>query len=121
MQQVINFDICFVVMPFASVQRPALGVSLLKSELKDIGISSHIHYFNLDYAERISLKLYERIEEFVGPSLVGEIIFAKYAFGRFQSKRQYTEILNCILEKYYATPTVLKKIIDEISYAEESV
>jgi ribosomal peptide maturation radical SAM protein 1 len=108
-------------MPFASVERPALGVSLLKSELKDIGIATHIHYFNLNYAERISLRLYERIEEFVGPSLVGEMIFAKYAFGRFQSKRQYIEILNCILEKYHATPAYLKKIIDELSYAEESV
>jgi hypothetical protein len=54
-------DIAFVVMPFAEVRRPANGVSLLKSALNNLGITSKIYYFNLKLAERIGLKLYDKI------------------------------------------------------------
>ena len=37
-------DISFVVMPFGSVHRPATGASLPKAELREIGVSSEIHY-----------------------------------------------------------------------------
>jgi ribosomal peptide maturation radical SAM protein 1 len=78
-------------MPFASVHRPAIGVSLLKAGLRRIGIFSRIHYFNLNFEEIIGLRSYDRIAEteFAGSSLVGELIFAKSAFSENNWSRQH--------------------------------
>jgi ribosomal peptide maturation radical SAM protein 1 len=75
-------DVFFAVMPFANMMRPALGVSLLQSAVAAMGISSRVRYFNLDFAEEISLATYTRIAQDVPPeSLVGEWLFAESAFG----------------------------------------
>jgi ribosomal peptide maturation radical SAM protein 1 len=84
-------DIVFCVLPFAAVQYPAIGVSLLHAQLKRLGISSTILYFNIDLAEWIEWELYEwiaqRTEQQVpglsAPpvSLIGEWFFADMVFG----------------------------------------
>jgi hypothetical protein len=63
-------------MSFASASRPAIGVSLLKSALNNIEISSVIHYFDLKFAERVT-NLYNKVaeHEYAGSSLIGELIF----------------------------------------------
>jgi ribosomal peptide maturation radical SAM protein 1 len=83
-------------MPFASVHRPALGVSLLKAAAERIGISSKVHYFNLKFAEKIDLKFYDKISEgFLSHlSLIGELIFAGYTFGTDSCNRQTIEALS---------------------------
>src|SRR5215208_4492164 len=75
----MSCDVSLVVMPFASVYRPSIGVSLLKSGLQKIGISSKIHYFNIDFAENIGLENYNPIIS-RATSLLGEWIFANIAF-----------------------------------------
>jgi len=84
-------DVVFCVMPFADVQYPAIGVSLLHAQLKQLGISSKIFYFNIDLAEWIDWELYEwiaqRTEQQVpglsAPpvSLIGEWFFSDVVFG----------------------------------------
>ena len=89
-------------MPFAGVRRPAIGVSLLKSALKNIGISSAIHYFNLKFAERTGLELYDKISEheYAGRSLIGELIFAAMVFERLSWRRENLEkILRKVFDK----------------------
>jgi hypothetical protein len=72
-------DVCFIVMPFGSVRRPAIGVSLLRAALRKIGVSSMIHYYNLKFAERIGLDLYDRLAETsLDSPLIGELIFANF-------------------------------------------
>ncbi len=51
-------DVAFVVPPFADVERPSLGPSLLVGALARRGISATVTYPNLAWAERIGLFLY---------------------------------------------------------------
>jgi ribosomal peptide maturation radical SAM protein 1 len=69
-------------MPFADVERPALGVSLLKARIAAQGFCSRIIYCNLDLAERIGIDPYRRISDgFPADLLVGEWFFADLVFG----------------------------------------
>lgn len=84
-------DIVFCVLPFAVVEYPAIGVSLLQARLRQLGFSSTIRYFHLDLAARIGLELYEWIaqrtqQQLPGPSapplsMIGEWFFADLVFG----------------------------------------
>ena len=75
-------DVLFVVMPFADVNRPAIGVSLLHAAARQAGFSSRIAYFNLDLAEAIGPRLYGLLAFALPPdSLVGEWFFADAVFG----------------------------------------
>ena len=97
-------DVSFIVMPFASANRPAIGVSLLKSALKDMGVSSVIHYFNIKFAEKIGPKLYDKVaeHEYAGASLIGELIFSHIGFKRLLRQKEHLKgILFDIFEKRY--------------------
>ena len=75
-------DIVFVVMPFADVGRPAIGVSLLKSAARDAGFSAAIHYENVRMAERMGVDLYQKVSSGFPPEmLLGEWFFADDLFG----------------------------------------
>jgi ribosomal peptide maturation radical SAM protein 1 len=75
-------DVVFVVMPFADVGRPAIGVSLLQAAVTDAGHSSAIEYCNMALADGLGLDLYRVISEGFSPDmLVGEWLFAHDVFG----------------------------------------
>lgn len=75
-------DILFVVMPFADLGRPALGVSLLKSAALQAGYTARIEYCNIRLADEIGADLYQQISTSVAPDLVlGEWFFAHDLFG----------------------------------------
>jgi len=75
-------DIVFAVLPFADVDRPAIGVSLLKAEIESLGFDSRILYLNIDFAEQIGVRLFTHISEGLpSESLVGEWFFADLVFG----------------------------------------
>lgn len=75
-------DVVFAVMPFADVNRPAIGVSLLKAGLDRQGFHSAIEYFDVDLAETISYELYEFMANTLAiESMVGEWFFADLVFG----------------------------------------
>jgi ribosomal peptide maturation radical SAM protein 1 len=80
-------DVLFAVLPFADVERPAIGVSLLKAALNKQGIPSAVRYLNFDLAERIGVELYNWISHCGDvvdsppvTSLIGEWLFAQYLF-----------------------------------------
>jgi ribosomal peptide maturation radical SAM protein 1 len=74
-------DVAFVVMPFADIGRPALGVSLLKQAALDAGFSAGIRYFNIGLAEDIGPELYNKISNAFPPEiLLGEWYFADEVF-----------------------------------------
>jgi len=56
-------DVCLVQMPYALVNRPSLGLSLLKSYLETAGLSTRILYANILFAEEIGLDVYRAVEE----------------------------------------------------------
>lgn len=75
-------DVVFVVMPFADVGRPAIGVSLLKADAIERGFSATILYENLRLADRIGVDLYQHVSSAFAPDiLVGEWFFADDVFG----------------------------------------
>ena len=92
-------DVSFVVLPFADVDHPAIGVSLLHTRLIEMGIRSTILYTNIDLAEWIGADLYawiaERGDQHVrdswtpGVSLLGEWFFADTVFGGIPSEEDY--------------------------------
>ncbi|HJY31153.1 MAG TPA: hypothetical protein VJ306_24160, partial [Pyrinomonadaceae bacterium] len=75
-------DIVFVVMPFADLGRPAIGVSLLKSAALQAGYSARIEYCNIQLAAELGAELYQQISSSLPPDLVlGEWFFAGDLFG----------------------------------------
>jgi ribosomal peptide maturation radical SAM protein 1 len=48
----------FVSMPFASVDKPAIGISILGSTLRQLGHTVDLHYLNLRFAETIGTRFY---------------------------------------------------------------
>jgi hypothetical protein len=61
-------DIVFVVMPFADVGRPAIGVSLLKADALERGFSATILYENLRLADRMGVDLYQQVSSAFAPT-----------------------------------------------------
>jgi ribosomal peptide maturation radical SAM protein 1 len=74
--------IVFPVVPFADVGRPAMGLGLLISEVREAGHSAKAIYFNIDLAAEVGLVPYQRIASSFPPNLlIGEWIFAGDVFG----------------------------------------
>ena len=69
-------------MPFASLYRPTIALSLLKAGLLSRGISSTILYFTIKFAERVGPDLYVRLSNQapLATDLVGEWIFSDELF-----------------------------------------
>lgn len=92
-------DVMFVVMPFADVARPAIGVSLLKPAVGRLGFSSHVEYFNIRLAELIGLPLYNELaNSFPTESLIGEWFFADAVFG--EDIPHESDYISKILSRY---------------------
>ncbi len=78
----MGIDVAFVVMPFADIQSPAIGVSLLQAQLDARGRTSRVLYFNIRFAELIGESLHRRLSDGLSANaLVGEWFFADCVFG----------------------------------------
>ncbi len=112
-------DVVFAVLPFADVDRPAIGVSLLKAEIARLGFSSSVQYFNLKLAELIGPGLCTQISESLpSESLVGEWFFADMLFGQQLPHEQ--EYVSKILSRY-AHPQLIEDILKARTVREEFV
>jgi ribosomal peptide maturation radical SAM protein 1 len=103
-------DVVFAVMPFADVNRPAIGVSLLKAGIERRGFTSRIEYFDLDLAEMIGYELYEYIANILSTdTMVGEWFFADVVFG--DSIPHESDYVARMLSLYIAEPEFRQSII----------
>lgn len=75
-------DVALITMPFGDIHTPCLALSLIRSELKDAGISSRVHYFNLGFAEQIGVNRYDRYTSNRDAAFLGEWIFSDCLFPR---------------------------------------
>ncbi|MGE5230003.1 MAG: RiPP maturation radical SAM C-methyltransferase [Deltaproteobacteria bacterium] len=73
--------VALVCMPFADVQRPAVGVSLLKAELADHGVECDVVYPSIWFARQIGLPEYRFIAEELWRALAAEWVFARSLYG----------------------------------------
>lgn len=70
-----------VSMPFTAVDRPALGLSLLKARLQEAGAACDVSYFSLAFAALIGLEPYEALVHDVPyTSLACEWVFSSCLF-----------------------------------------
>ena len=101
-------DVVFAVLPFADVDRPAIGVSLLKAATTRLGFSSSVQYFNFRLAELIGPTLSTQISESLpSESLVGDWFFADMLFSQQLPHEQ--EYVAKILSRY-AHPQLIEEI-----------
>jgi len=102
-------DVCLVVVPFADVERPSIGVSLLSAEVARVGVSCRVTYLNFDFAESIGRRLYTDISESLpADSLVGDWFFADLVFGdEIPPAEQY---LQRVLSRF-AAPGLIGQIV----------
>lgn len=70
-------NVAFVIMPFATLLVPQLGVSLLKSALEKIGVQSDILYLNLSFGERIGRSFYEWLKDSDPRFQLAEWVFSR--------------------------------------------
>jgi ribosomal peptide maturation radical SAM protein 1 len=103
-------DVVLVVMPFADIGRPAIGVSLLKQVSVRAGFPVAIEYANLRLAEQIGPDLYQKIASSFPPDLlVGEWLFADEVFGDDIPPAE--DYVDNILARY-AGPETVRAIVE---------
>ncbi|WP_044338746.1 RiPP maturation radical SAM C-methyltransferase [Rossellomorea aquimaris] len=77
--------VALINMPFGSLYRPSIGLSLLKAGLTKNNVECDVHYLNLKFADQVSPELYDLIAEgttFSSNALAGEMIFSQSLFGK---------------------------------------
>jgi len=86
-------------MPFVSISRPAIGISILKARLAEEGITSDVVYPNLIFAELVGIENYNLIDEKIGLKMfVGDWLFAQYLFGEKLDLNTYLNTLRHFLK-----------------------
>ncbi|HZB31898.1 MAG TPA: RiPP maturation radical SAM C-methyltransferase [Streptosporangiaceae bacterium] len=76
--------VLLVTMPFAGLERPAIGISLLKAALARRGVAVDIKYLNWELADQLGVDEYELITDWsVVPhqAFVGEWLFTEAMYG----------------------------------------
>jgi len=86
--------VLLVSMPFVSISRPAIGISILKSVLEERAIRCDLRYANLRFAEWVGFDTYSVLDERVSDALfAGDWLFAQYLFGDQLDLAVYAETL----------------------------
>ncbi|HXM42791.1 MAG TPA: RiPP maturation radical SAM C-methyltransferase [Bryobacteraceae bacterium] len=74
-------DVLLLNMPFVSLARPAIGISLLKACLAEEGFACSIAYGSLFFAEWVGLTSYELILDRISPAMfAGDWLFSRWLF-----------------------------------------
>ncbi len=80
-----RFRVVFVYAPFGSSTYPALGISQFKTALYNENIECDILYFNLEFAKKIGIQLYEALVKIPHHLLFCEWLFSSALFGENSS------------------------------------
>ncbi|MGQ3685410.1 MAG: RiPP maturation radical SAM C-methyltransferase [Candidatus Loosdrechtia sp.] len=85
-------------MPFAPIRHPAIGISLLKSRLREEGIQCDIKYLNIVFAKMIGFDRNESVcNNYYWKVLVGERLFAQEYFAeQLPDEQEYIRYLKQI-------------------------
>ncbi len=85
--------VLLVCMPFGALERPALGLSLLKAKLSEIGVPCEVEYLNLPLAEFIGCEEYQWVNyELPYTAFAGDWLFTESLYGpRPETDRLYIQ------------------------------
>lgn len=74
-------EVLLLNMPFVSLARPAIGISLLKARLAEEGRQCAIGYGSLLFAEWVGLQSYELVLDRISPAMfAGDWMFSRWLF-----------------------------------------
>jgi ribosomal peptide maturation radical SAM protein 1 len=105
-------NVLLVVMPFAGLEFPQLGVSLLKAQLRSRGIPVSIAYLNFPFAEAVGYQDYFNMslsQVCDSDSLVGEWMFSRSVFSRDHSHDD-AYLTGHLVAKYSCTPDLVNMV-----------
>jgi len=91
-------DVSLVYVPFGALERPSLGLGLLKAALTAAGIHSEVRYSTFAFAERIGMDLYGKLAS-VREEMLGEWLFSRAAFPDFNTRTE--EYLRHALDSFF--------------------
>ncbi len=81
-------DVVLVSMPFAFLETPSIGLSILREALRADGVLAEIGYATIDFARRVGREAYEAISTQPGMScLAGDWLFGTELFGTSAAER----------------------------------
>jgi ribosomal peptide maturation radical SAM protein 1 len=110
-------NVLLVNMPFSNLW-PAIGISLLKAQLKRVGFPARVEYFNIRFAERIGVDAYKLIAVDKLPSdvLAGEWVFSHCLFPRGTAdSAEYLNMVSRLFPMHFPSETlaILKRSREE--------
>lgn len=121
-------EVLLISMPFVPLFSPSLGLSLLKSALRDRGVSASIKYLSFSFAQLIGVDLYCRISDGFPAveDLTGEWLFSHALFP--QTEADVSGYIHDVLrgdvpdhKRNKANAPVLNKFISELLDARRQV
>jgi ribosomal peptide maturation radical SAM protein 1 len=124
--------VLLVDMPFAGLDRPALGLSLLKAKLAEGQFDCDILYGSVSFADAISPRVYSMIaDDSPDRSLAGEWVFADQLYGvdRERSDRYVRHVLAGMPQEFLqalrhardSVPTFLGDLLSTIPWSDYQV
>ena len=94
-------EVALIAMPFGGIHAPSLDLSLLRAELERVNVSCDVHYFNLDFAERIGIAQYDRYADNSDGASLGEWRFSDCLFPRPEKEgERFVEEVLIPLERF---------------------
>lgn len=78
-------DVCLAMMPYAAVERPAMGLSILKNGLEEAGLRAAVTYGNIAFSQEVGVFIHHLVGKVFGNHVVGEWTFARSAFPEHES------------------------------------
>ena len=124
---------CSFARRFASIDRPALGVSLLKAQLLRHDIACDVAYLNVGFAGRLGWDEYSEVAETPCLALAGDWTFARALWDRdLLDPRSYIEEvlgpmsvgrdeIRAVLRARSLAPAFLDEALHEVLWAEYGV
>ena len=96
-------------MPFGALERPALGLSLLKARLEEINIACDVRYFTFTFAEFIGCEEYQWMNfELPYTAFGGDWAFTSALYG------ERPDVDNAYIEMLTSTTAASAAALDEI-------
>lgn len=96
-------------MPWVSLSRPAIGISLLKARLREDGIACDVRYPNVLFAGRVGRDAYELVNDHLSNAFfVGDWLFSQYLFGQELDLQGYNRTLRHYLDADERYATILR-------------
>ena len=110
--------VLLVTAPFGAIERPALGISLLKARLREEGVACDCAYLSLAFAHLFGRQRYERLVwDLPFRALVGEWVFTSSLYGGAAWNEDYID--HILVQRYGLSQDAIRLAQDARELAED--